>query len=107
MIRVFGVAAAVLAGLTGGAAQAQSGDMPPEVAAGKALYEVNTVGGFGCIPCHGAEGKGGRDGPNITGQSVENIRIQLEANESMTFILLDDAEFAQVSAYLKWVVGLY
>jgi hypothetical protein len=50
-------------------------------------------------------GRGG--GPNITGQSVENIRIQLEANESMTFILLDDAEFAQVSAYLKWVVGLY
>lgn len=95
----------LLAGLLLGVTQAAAQDaaLPPDVAAGRALYEVNVVGGYGCIPCHGDHAQGGRDGPKIIGQDTENMMIQLQTNDSMSFIDLSDVEFAEISAYLKWL----
>jgi len=84
-------------------AMAQDAALPPDVAAGKALYEVDVVGGYGCIPCHGDRAQGGRDGPKIIGQDTENMMIQLQTNDSMSFIDLTDEQFEQVAAYLKWL----
>lgn len=86
-------------------ATAQDAALPPDVAAGKALYEVDLPGGYGCIPCHGADAKGGRDGPGILGQSSENMQTQLATNDSMSFIELSEAELEQISAYLVYLVG--
>ena len=84
-------------------ATAQDIALPPDVAAGKALYEVDVVGGYGCIPCHGDRAQGGRDGPKIIGQDTVNMMIQIQTNDSMSFIDLTDEQFEQVSAYLKWL----
>ncbi|GEM_PF-6617193 len=97
----------VFAGLLLAATQASAQDamLPPDVAAGKALYEVNVPGGYGCLPCHGDKAQGGRDGPKIIGQDVVNIREQLPINDSMSFIELEDEQFEQVAAYLQWLAA--
>ncbi|MDP2064115.1 MAG: hypothetical protein Q8Q63_03975 [Phaeovulum sp.] len=103
-MKILPVVAALLFAATQGSAQ---GDvLPPDIAAGKALYEVNERGGYGCIPCHGDKAQGGRDGPKIIGQDPVNMKIQLETNDSMSFIDLTDAQFAQISAYLKYLAGM-
>jgi mono/diheme cytochrome c family protein len=85
-------------------AQAQDAELPADVAAGKALYDVMTRGGYGCRPCHGPDGLGSGDGPKIIGQDMTNIKYQIETNDSMSFIDLSDEEYAQIAAYLRYLV---
>jgi mono/diheme cytochrome c family protein len=69
------------------------------LALGEEVYQV-TAGGIGCKSCHGTDGLGDI-GPAIIGKSAETIRIQLDFNENMFFIILTDEEIEAVAAYLK------
>ncbi len=68
------------------------------VALGEELYQ-RTAGGIGCQACHGTDGLGDV-GPAVIGKDAATIKIQLETNEAMTFIVLSDAEIEAVAAYL-------
>ncbi|MDP2719415.1 MAG: cytochrome c [Dehalococcoidia bacterium] len=69
---------------------------------GKVIYE-ETAGGVGCKMCHGADGKGGNQGPPIRGKSVEDVNRALATSETMEFINLTDEEVESVAAYLKYL----
>lgn len=77
---------------------ATAGDLTPEQAAGKVIFE-ETAGGVGCASCHGMDASGDI-GPAIAGQTADNIKMQFSINENMMFIELTDEEVAQVAAYL-------
>jgi mono/diheme cytochrome c family protein len=93
----------VLAGFVAASvpAFAQDPATDPVLAAGKKIFE-ETAGDVGCAACHGMMGKGD-SGPDIRGQTAENIKIQIEVNEDMGFIELTDEELDQVVAYLKYL----
>lgn len=68
------------------------------IALGEMVY-FETAGDVGCDACHGQDALGDI-GPNIVGKSAETIRVNIETNENMTFIILSDEEIEAVAAYL-------
>ncbi len=85
--------------------EAPPGSLPPDSAAMLALGEElfqRTAGGIGCQACHGTDALGGA-GPNILGKSADTIRVQLESNESMAFIILDAEEIEAIAVYLDFL----
>ncbi len=82
-------------GISGTAATPPAADL---VALGEELFQ-RTAGGIGCQACHGSDALGDF-GPNILGKSAETIKVQLDTNENMTFIILTDEEIEAIAAYL-------
>ncbi len=66
---------------------------------GKVVFEEE----IGCIECHGEFAKGDTGiGPNIQGQTVEYIHLQMQSNEMMMFDATDD-QLEAVEAYLAYL----
>ena len=68
------------------------------VALGEELFQ-RTAGGIGCQACHGKDALGDV-GPMILGKSAETIKVQLDFNPNMAFIILTDEEVDAIAAYL-------
>ncbi len=81
-----------------GVTTTESMDDAQLIALGETLYQ-ETAGGIGCKACHGTDARG-EAGPNIIGKSADTIRVNLETNENMMFIILNDEEIEAIAAYL-------
>ncbi len=77
----------------------------PEIAAvehGKKLYE--TIGGVGCIACHGSYGEG-KLGPTNRGVNEATVRDALSKIGAMQFLReqLTEDDVKQLAAYTEWM----
>ncbi|WP_372841595.1 cytochrome c [Phaeovulum sp.] len=78
---------------------AQAPELTELEAAGKVVFEEE----IGCIECHGELAKGDVGiGPNIQGQTIEYIQLQMQTNEMMMFDATDE-QLAAVEAYLAYL----
>lgn len=81
-----------------------SGPSPDDVALlalGKEIFDVS-AGGEGCAACHGFDGQGSKDGPNIIGSSKAAIKGALGGgNLDMEDVKLDAKQLAAVYLYLS------
>ena len=89
-------------GASAGLAEVKGPDADPVVAAGKVLFE--TIGGFGCIACHGNDASG-EIGPNIQGIDIGKIHVALTNVTDMASVLppLTDEDIKAIGAYLLFL----
>lgn len=85
-----------------GLAEVKGPDTDPVVAQGKLLFE--TVGGFGCMACHGNDASG-EIGPNIQGIDIGKIHVALTNVTDMASVLppLTDDDIKSIGAYLLFL----
>ena len=67
---------------------------------GKEIYDA-TAGGRGCAQCHGFDGQGTAEGPDITGASKAAIAEALDVGPGMRDVTLNADELEAVYQYLQ------
>lgn len=89
-------------------AEAQSEDLDPQIAAGKAIYLAETHR-LGCERCHGPDGTAKAEGRtfaaerSIQGKTAQEIQIAIMATPMMWSVKLSEEEREQVAAYLEYL----
>ncbi len=88
-------------GTTGTTGSTAGPDLDDQLALGKQIYEV-TAGGVGCAECHGIDGLGTPDGPDIIGVSKSAIFEALDGGvREMDDIELTAEELEAVYQYIN------
>ncbi len=78
-----------------------SADEAALLAIGKEIFDVS-AGGEGCAACHGFDGQGTKDGPNIIGSSKSAIKGAMGGgNLDMEDVKLNSEQLAAVYLYLS------
>ena len=72
-----------------------------DVTRGKVIYQ-QTAGGIGCAACHANDAMGDI-GPEIIGNTAEEISYALRTAEEMEFIKLTEQEIADVATHLQYL----